>query len=109
MEQMYISRGEIHLDKSHVQLLREEPKNVKERYHAVVTTLSLVSRLIRQKVAQVLVLVYVGFKGLSRYLRGCDIRSSVYCCGHMRPQTFLYIHIYTMLGDPGLKGVRGVI
>ena len=49
---MYIYRGEIYLNKSHVQLLSEEPKYVKERYHAVVTTLSPISSLKRQKAAQ---------------------------------------------------------
>lgn len=52
MDQVYIYRGEIYLDKSHVQFLREEPKYVKERYHAVVTTLSPISSLKRQKAAQ---------------------------------------------------------
>lgn len=49
---MYIYRGEIYLDRSHVQLLSDEPKYVKERYHAIVTTLSPISRLKRQKAAQ---------------------------------------------------------
>lgn len=49
---MHIYRGEIYLDKSHVQLLREEPKYVKERYHAIVITLSSVGRIKRQKAAQ---------------------------------------------------------
>lgn len=48
---MYIYRGEIYLKKSHVHLLREEPKYVKERYHAIVTTLSPVGRVKRQKAA----------------------------------------------------------
>lgn len=49
---MHIYRGEIYLEKSHVQLLKEEPKYVKERYHAVVATLSSVSNLKRQKAAE---------------------------------------------------------
>jgi transposase InsO family protein len=49
---VYIYRGEIYLEKSHVQLLREEPRYVKERYHAVVTALSPIGRIKRQKAAQ---------------------------------------------------------
>ena len=49
---MYIYRGEFYLEKSHVQLLRKEPKHVKERYHAVVATLSPISRLKRQNASQ---------------------------------------------------------
>lgn len=49
---MYIYRGEIYLDKSHVQLLSNEPKYVKERYHAIVITLSPISGVKRQNAAQ---------------------------------------------------------
>ncbi len=46
---MYIHNGEIYLDKSHIQIIREEPKYVKKRYHAVVATLSKVSNQKRVK------------------------------------------------------------
>lgn len=49
---MIIQKGEFYLEKSHIQLLKEEPRYVKERYHAVVATISPVSNLKRQKAAQ---------------------------------------------------------
>lgn len=49
---MYIHNGEIYLDKCHIQIIREEPKYVKKRYHAIVATLSTISDQKRQKAAK---------------------------------------------------------
>jgi transposase InsO family protein len=49
---VYIRKGDFYLEKNHVQLLKEEPKYVKERYHAIAATLSPVSGLKRRTAAQ---------------------------------------------------------
>lgn len=43
MAQLYIHHGEIYLDKSHIQIVREEPKYVQKRYRAVVAVISKIS------------------------------------------------------------------
>jgi len=37
---MYIIRGELYLEKSHIKFLKKEPEYVKQRYHSVATVLS---------------------------------------------------------------------
>ena len=49
---MYIIRGELYLEKSHIIPLKNEPEYVKQRYHSVATVLSRNSNVTRQKAAQ---------------------------------------------------------
>ena len=49
---MYIIRGELYLEKSHIKLLKKEPEYVKQRYRSVVTVLSPNSNVTMQKAAQ---------------------------------------------------------
>ena len=49
---MYIIRGELYLEKSHIKLLKKEPEYVKQRYHPVATVLSSNGNVTRQKAAQ---------------------------------------------------------
>lgn len=51
---MYIYRGEIYLEKQHIQLLKSEPNYVKQRYHAVAAVLSPKSTITRQNAAHTL-------------------------------------------------------
>ena len=48
---MFIHFGEIYLKKDHIQLLKDEPDYVKQRYHAVVFALSSKSNILRQRAA----------------------------------------------------------
>jgi len=49
---MYIIRGELYLEKSHIKFLKKEPEYVKQRYHSVATVLSSNGNVTRQKAAQ---------------------------------------------------------
>ena len=51
---MYIYKGEIYLEKHHIQLLKSELEYVRQRYHAVAAVLSPKSNVTRQKVAHTL-------------------------------------------------------
>jgi hypothetical protein len=48
---MFIHFGEVYLKKDHIQLLKNEPDYVKQRYHAVVFALSSKSNILREKAA----------------------------------------------------------
>jgi len=45
---MFIHFGEVYVKKEHIQLLKKEPDYVKQRYHAVVVSLSSNSNNIRK-------------------------------------------------------------
>ena len=49
---MYIYHGEPYLKKEHIQLLRQEPTNVKQRYHSVIRAVSSMNNTLREKEAQ---------------------------------------------------------
>lgn len=48
---MYIFNGELYLKKEHIQLLKNEPEYVKQRYHAVARAVSSKNNVIREKAA----------------------------------------------------------
>ena len=48
---MYIFNGELYLKKEHIQLLKNEPEYVKQRYHAVARAVSSKNNIIREKAA----------------------------------------------------------
>ena len=49
---MYIFNGELYLKKEHIQLLKNEPEYVKQRYHAIARAVSSKNNIIREKAAQ---------------------------------------------------------
>ena len=49
---MYICKGELYLEKDHIQLLKKEPEYVKQRYNAVASVLSTGSSVKRRKAAE---------------------------------------------------------
>jgi len=51
---MYIYKGEIYLEKHHVQLLKQEPEYVRQRYRIIIYVLSSKSSITRQKAVQTL-------------------------------------------------------
>jgi hypothetical protein len=51
---MYIYKGEIYLEKQHIQLIKNEPGYVRQRYHAVASVLSPKSTITRQNAAHTL-------------------------------------------------------
>jgi len=51
---MYIYKGELYLEKSHIKLLKKELEHVKQRYHTVASVLAPNSNVTMQKAAQTL-------------------------------------------------------
>lgn len=49
---MYIFNAEIYFKKEHIQLLKNEPEYVKQRYHAVTRSVSSKNNIIREKASQ---------------------------------------------------------
>ncbi|MBU1941069.1 MAG: DDE-type integrase/transposase/recombinase [Candidatus Thermoplasmatota archaeon] len=49
---MYIYQGEPYLQKDHIQLLRQEPTYLQQRYHAVMRAVSSKNNILREKEAQ---------------------------------------------------------
>jgi len=66
---MYIIRGELYLEKSHIKLIKKEPEYVKQRYHAVATVLSPNSNVTRQKASQTLGVSKRQFQRILRYFQ----------------------------------------
>ena len=49
---MFVHDGELYLKKKHISILKNEPKYVKQRYHAVINALASKNNIIREKAAK---------------------------------------------------------
>ncbi|MBE3120994.1 MAG: hypothetical protein IMZ53_03140 [Thermoplasmata archaeon] len=73
---MYIYKGEIYLEKHHIQLLKNEPGYVRQRYHAVAAVLSPKSTVTRQKAAHTLKVEKRQFQRILTFSERGNTRSS---------------------------------
>ena len=74
---MHIYKGEIYLEKHHIQLLKSEPGYVRQRYHAAAAVLSPKSNVTRQKAAHTLKVEKRQFQRiLKRFQKRGNIKSS---------------------------------